>query len=180
MGFLPGMGMRSDGLVCGIRKLEKSEIAVSGFFLVGVHGIRNGKCQVIALHAVAPEDMGTRVVFAEHMEKITDCLLKPAKVLLVVGSVRFPSLEKDLTSHRICPFRLIKCAGIVGSKIDNDSVRLPAFEIVRLPGAKLFVHFPFRKAADLFIVGRDIVAGVVIPAAKDSPAPLGDYAVLCV
>ena len=48
MGFLSGMGMRSDGLVCGIRKLEKSKIAVSGFFLVGVHGVRNGKSQVIA------------------------------------------------------------------------------------------------------------------------------------
>ena len=124
--------------------------------------------------------MGIRVVFAEHVKKITDCLLEPGQVFPVVGSVRFPSLAKNLPGHGICPFRLVKCAGIVGSQIDNNGVRLPAFEIVRLSGAKLFVRFSLGKAANLIIVGRDIVAGVVIPAAKDSPAALGDQAVLCV
>lgn len=43
MGLFPGMGMCLDCLICYIRKLEKSKIAVSGFFLVGVHGIHDGK-----------------------------------------------------------------------------------------------------------------------------------------
>ena len=160
-----------------IRQLEKSDISVSGCFLIGIHGVRNGKCQVIAQHSISPDDMGCWVVPAQHGKEIDDGLFKAQDIRLAISSIWLPMQSEGLSCDGVCPFRLVEGAGIVRSQIDNDGVRYPTLKIVRFSCAQFFVHFAGYQSADFFITGRKSVPRVVIPAAQNPPAALRDKAV---
>lgn len=122
--------MRADRHVRGIRQLEKRYIVVSGCFLIGIHCICNRESQIIAEHAISPDDMGCRIVPAQHRQEADDGLLESHKIFRAIGSIRFSMLFESLACNGIFPFGLFERAGIVCSEVYDNGVGYPALKIV--------------------------------------------------
>ncbi|MMZ61408.1 hypothetical protein D1872_235560 [compost metagenome] len=121
--------------------------------------------------------MGVLVIFPQLSKKALHRPLESAQILLVVRPVLIQTLLMRFSRNRVSPCRIIKGPGIVRPQIHDHRVRLPGRKFMFPKSTQRFVPGPCQKSADLLVVSRNHVSGVVVPTGEHAPAALGDHAV---
>ena len=110
----------------------------------------------------------------EMLKKRKDFLFEKPQILRRIVKLGFAA------GDGIHKGRLQKSAPVVGAQRDHDVIRLEG-KIVGFAGTPIFFRrFPCLRPADLIVEPGKAAMGVVVPAAVNAPAALGNQLILCV